>query len=179
MLEEGHTGLAGAEFEVWEQNGKLVKTVTTDKTGVVTVDNLKSGIYLIKEVKVPTGYTARTMTQTVTINYDMPTTLNFYHTAESVLTVNKTDANTGNPLQGATFRITKDNGDYVGDYTTDASGKIVVSTLAAGTYNIAETKAPDGYVIDTTSKSFVIKDNQPVVLDITNAQVSNFRIVNT
>ncbi len=179
LLEEGHTGLAGAEFEVWEQNGKLVKTVTTDKTGVVTVDNLKSGIYLIKEVKVPTGYTARTMTQTVTINYDMPTTLNFYHTAESVLTVNKTDANTGNPLQGATFRITKDNGDYVGDYTTDASGKIVVSTLAAGTYNIAETKAPDGYVIDTTSKSFVIKDNQPVVLDITNAQVSNFRIVNT
>jgi len=179
LLENDHSGLVGAEFEVWEQNGKLIKTVTSDATGVVTVDGLTSGIYLVKEVKVPAGYTARTLTQTVTINYDTPTTLNFYHTAESVLTINKTDAVTGSPLAGAKFRITKDNGDYVGDYTSDASGKIVVSTLAAGTYNITETQAPSGYVIDTTSKSFVIKDNQPVVLDITNAPVSNFRIINT
>ena len=54
------------------------------------------------------GWTARTLTQTVTINYETPTTLNFYHTAKSALTVNKTDARTGNPLAGATFRITGD-----------------------------------------------------------------------
>lgn len=179
LTQADHKGLAGAKFEIWEQNGKLIKTVTTDSTGVVTIDGLPSGIYLVKEVKAPDSYTAVTATQTVTVNFDTPSTMNFYHTAESVLTVNKTDARTGRPLAGATFRLTKSNGDYVGDYTTDASGKISVSTLAAGTYNISETKAPDGYVLDTTSKSFVIKDNQPVVLDITNQPVAGFRIVNT
>lgn len=179
LTETDHKGIAGATFEIWEQNGKLVDTVTTDSTGTVQVTSLDSGIYVVKEVTVPDGYTARTLTQNVTINYDDPTTLNFYHTGKSALTINKTDAETGDPLAGATFRITKSNGDYVGDYTTDKSGQIVVSSLTAGTYNIAETSAPDGYVLDTTSRSFTIKDEQPVVLDITNEPVSGFRIINT
>lgn len=179
LTETDHKALSGATFEIWEQNGKLIDTVTTDATGVVQIDTLKSGIYLVKEVKEPDGWTSRTLTQTVTINYETPTTLNFYHTAKSVLTVNKTDAQTGNPLAGATFRITKANGDYVGEYTTGADGTFHVDALPAGTYNIAETKAPSGYVLDTTSRSFTIKDNQPLVLDITNEPVSGLRIINT
>lgn len=179
LTEADHKGIAGATFEVWEQNGKLINTITTDSTGVAQIENLKSGIYLIKEVAVPNGWTARTLTQTVTINYETPTTLNFYHTAKSALTVNKTDARTGNPLAGATFRITKANGDYVGEYTTGADGTFKVDALTAGTYNITETKAPSGYVLDTTSRSFTIKDDQPLVLNITNEPVSGVRIINT
>lgn len=179
LTEQDHKGLSGATFEIWEQNGKLIDTVTSDATGVIEIDSLKSGIYLIKEVKEPTGWTARTLTQTVTINYDTPTTLNFYHTSKSVLTVNKTDAQTGKPLAGATFRITKANGDYVGEYTTGADGTFKVDALPAGTYNIAETKAPSGYVLETKSQSFTIKDDQPLVLDITNEPVSGLRIINT
>lgn len=179
LTEADHMALSGATFEIWEQNGKLIDTVTTDASGVVQIDSLVSGVYLVKEVTAPAGWTSRTLTQTVTINYDTPTTLNFYHTAKSVLTVNKTDAQTGNPLAGATFRITKANGDYVGEYTTSADGTIHVDALPAGTYNIAETKAPSGYVLDTTSRSFTIKDDQPLVLDITNEPVSGVRIINT
>lgn len=179
LTEDGHVGLAGATFEIWEQNGKLVKTVTTDASGVVTLDTLAPGVYVVKEVTVPQHYTARTLTQTVTITHDMPSTLNFYHVSEGILTVNKTDARTGKPLSGASFRITRANGDYVGDYTTDASGRIVISTLSAGTYHIAETKAPDGYLLDKTSRSFTIKNNTPLVLDISNEPLSSLRIVNT
>lgn len=179
LTESDHKPIPGVVFEVWEQNGKLIKTVTSDATGLIQVEGLDSGIYLVKEVNVPSGYTARTLTQTVTVSVDTPTTLNFYHTSESVLTINKTDAQTGKLLSGATYRITKANGDYVGDYTTDSSGRIVVSTLAAGTYNVVESAAPSGYLLDTTSKSFTIKDNQPVVLDLTNEPISGLRIVNT
>ena len=179
LEESTHTGIAGATYEIWEQNGKLVTTVTSDTTGVITIDTLDPGIYVVKEVKVPDGYTSRTLTQNVTITYEESTTLNFYHTKSSTLTVNKTDAATGEPLPGATFRITKANGDYVGDYTTDASGQIVIGSLAAGEYNIAETKAPKGYILDTTSRSFTIRDDQPVVLDITNETDAGLRIINT
>lgn len=179
LTESDHRPLSGATFEIWEQNGKLLDTVTTDNTGLVQVNSLKSGVYLIKEVNVPAGYTARTLTQTATVSYETPTTLNFYHVPQSAVTINKTDAQTGKPLAGATFRVTKANGDYVGDYTTDADGTIVISTLAAGTYNIAESSAPTGYLLDTTSRSFTVRDGQPVVLDITNEPVSNLRIINT
>ena len=134
------------------------------------------GIYVVREVGVPEGYTARTLTQTVTISFETPSTLNFYHTVKSALTVKKVDADTHTPLAEAEFRITKANGDFVGDYTTDASGIITVATLDAGTYNIAETKAPQGYVLDTTSRSFEIRDDQAVVLTVENHKQSELTI---
>ena len=175
LTEKTHAGLVGT-FEVWEQNGKLIRTVTTDETGVATIEQLDPGIYVVREVGVPEGYTARTLTQTVTISFETPSTLNFYHTVKSALTVKKVDADTHTPLAEAEFRITKANGDFVGDYTTDASGIITVATLDAGTYNIAETKAPQGYVLDTTSRSFEIRDDQAVVLTVENHKQSELTI---
>ena len=43
-----------------------------------------------------------------------------------------------------------------GTYTTNQSGQIVIDELQAGTYNIAEIKAPAGYTLDSTSKSFTL-----------------------
>ena len=55
-------------------------------------------------------------------------------------------------------------GEVVGDYTTNTSGRIVIASLAAGTYNITETKAPNGYVLDSTSKSFEVKDDKATLI---------------
>lgn len=179
LLEGDHTGLAGATFEIWEQNGKLVKTVTTDKSGSVTIDSLASGVYVVKELTVPSGYTARTLTQNVTITFGMPTTLEFYHTSESSLTIKTVDDNTSAPIAKVTYKITKQNGDYVGEYTSDANGIITIDKLPAGTYNYAQTVVPDGYIIDKTSKTFVMKDDQVTVVEVRIAPISGFRIVTT
>lgn len=179
-LEEGsHKGIPGGVFEIYHENGKLVDTVTVDSTGVAQVNALDSGVYLIKEITVPSGYTARTMTQKVTITTDEPTTATFYHTTESALTINKTDSVTGKPLSGAKYRITTANGDYVGDYITNNVGQIIVPSLEAGVYVVSETEAPAGYVLDTTAHRVTIKDNQPAVLDLTNEAVTGLRIINT
>lgn len=179
-LEEGsHSGIPGAVFEIYHENGKLVETVTTDTTGVAQVNTLDPDTYLIKEISVPDGFTARTLTQKVTITTNEPSTATFYHTTESALTINKTDSSTGDRLGGATFRVTKDNGDYVGDYTTNDAGQIVIPDLEAGVYVVSETAAPDGYVLDTTPRRVTIKDDQAAVLDVTNDAVSGLRIINT
>ena len=60
------------------------------------------------------------------------------------------------------------NGDYVGDYTTNEGGQFTIDTLPAGDYVLTETKAPAGYVANATPKTFSIKDDQPLVIDITN-----------
>lgn len=148
----------------------------TDKTGTATVDGLDPDVYTVKEVYTPNGYTARTLTQNVTINYEEPTTLNFYHTIEALFTLTKTDAVSGLPLANATFRITKEDGTFVGDYTTNKSGHITITKLDAGTYNYVETKAPDGYVRDTVSHTFTVEDGKNVTLNVTNEPITDMSI---
>ncbi len=179
LTEGDHKGLPGAVFEIYHENGKLVTTVTTDSTGVVTVPNLTPDTYLIKEITVPSGYTAKTTSQKVVVSTDESTTATFYHTTESILTVNLKDEQTGAVLSGGVFRVFAANGDIVGEYTTNASGQFVISTLPAGKYTVEQIKAPDGYVLDPTPHYVTIKDNQPVVLDVFNAAVSGLRIINT
>ena len=179
LTQDTHVGIAGAVFEIYHENGKLVKTVTTDATGIINITDLTPDIYLIKEATVPDGYTAVTTSQKVTVTVNEATTITFYHTAQSALTVNLKDENTSEPLANGVFRVYKANGDLVGEYTTNASGQFVIATLPAGKYTVEQIKAPDGYVLDTTPKYVTIKDNQSVTLDVTNAIVTGLRIINT
>ncbi|WP_311479872.1 SpaA isopeptide-forming pilin-related protein [uncultured Anaerococcus sp.] len=48
--------LAGAEFELSDKNGKVIKTATSDTNGNVDLGKLDLGEYYIKETKSPTGY---------------------------------------------------------------------------------------------------------------------------
>ena len=69
---------------------------------------------------------------------------------------------TEQPLSGAEFKITTLDGPPVDDnegqsstngiYKTDANGEIVLLKLQPGAYRVAETKAPEGYVLDTTAQ---------------------------
>lgn len=179
-LEEGtHKGIPGAVFEIYEENGKLIDTVTSGTTGIIQINTLPSGTYLIKEISVPGGYTARTATQKTTVTTYDPSTITFYHTMESTLTINLTDSVTGAKLQDGHYRITKDNGDYVGDYTTNQSGQIIIPTLTAGVYIVTQTEAPAGYLLDTTPHRVTIKDSQAAVLDLENVAITGLQIINT
>ena len=123
LTQDTHVGIAGAVFEIYHENGKLVKTVTTDATGIINITDLTPDIYMIKEVTVPDGYTAVTTSQKVPVTVNEATTITFYHTAQSALTVNLKDENTSEPLANGVFRVYKANSDLVGEYTTNASVK--------------------------------------------------------
>lgn len=68
------------------------------------------------------------------------------------LTINKTGE--GKALPGAVFRVWGNGHDK--QYTTNASGKIVISGLTPGTYNVQEIQAPAGYDIDSSIKQVTI-----------------------
>ncbi|MGO5223034.1 Cna B-type domain-containing protein [Bacillota bacterium LCP21S3_D9] len=69
----------------------------------------------------------------------------------------KVDGQTGAKLQGAEFSLYKDNGEYVGSYTTDPNGGITVYNILYGSYYFTETKAPDGYTLDPTHVKFTLE----------------------
>lgn len=179
LTEADHKGIAGAVYEVYHENGKLVGTYTSDNTGIIDVGALPTDTYLIKEVTVPSGFTTRTLTQKVDVTVNEATTVTFYHTSEAVLTVTLRDAESQAGLPKAIFRVFAANGDKVGEYTTDSSGRFVVATLAAGTYTVEMITAPDGYNLDTTPYTVIVKDNVAAVLDITLSKNLGLQIRNT
>lgn len=48
--------LEGAEFTLYDQSGKAIKTVTSDAKGTVMFNNLPLGLYTVRETKAPDGY---------------------------------------------------------------------------------------------------------------------------
>lgn len=65
--EDGKTPLSGAEFELKNDQGKVVSTQTSDKDGLLSFDRLDVGTYTITETKAPAGYVKKADVTTVTI----------------------------------------------------------------------------------------------------------------
>jgi len=89
--------LQGAVFKLQDQDGNDLKdannnvlTVTTDKDGKATIDNLKPGTYLLVETTAPTGYTLLSSPVTVvvkaegTIYQDSTTKVHYYETDQTI-----------------------------------------------------------------------------------------------
>ncbi len=59
--------------------------------------------------------------------YGKTYTLEFTNKKMTSLVVKKVDSVTGEPLSGAKFFVEKQNGEHVGEYTTDNTGTISAS----------------------------------------------------
>ncbi|MBO3405547.1 SpaA isopeptide-forming pilin-related protein, partial [Clostridium perfringens] len=69
----------------------------------------------------------------------------------------KKDSKNGNLLEGAVFNLQDQQGNNIRtNLITDENGQIILNDLAPGDYQFVETKAPNGYELDTTPVKFTI-----------------------
>lgn len=134
----------------------------TNANGQLEVDSLKPGLYQFTEIEAPTGYlldttpkrfivTQNTSGQIRDVHVKM---LNYQGSAELI----KKDQ-AGNPLAGAEFSVLDTTGQAVREHlVSDANGKVTVTDLAPGKYQFVETKAPTGYLLNTTPVPFEIAE---------------------
>lgn len=169
--------LAGAEFTITKQNGERIgDTYTTDDSGFVNIPNLQPDYYIVTEIKAPKNYLLDNTPKTVQVKTDTPTLVTFTNRYKSGFQIIKVDASTGEPLAGAKFTVYKKTGDIVGDYVTDKNGVIIIDNLENGWYKIAETKAPDGYMIDETPKDVEIIGGQFLKIVFENKKLAGLQI---
>ena len=183
--------LAGAEFTVTTSDGKFVGTdggavtsngiYTTDKTGQIHITGIEAGTtVVVTETKAPDGYVPDTVSKTVKIDDGDTQTLTFYNHPSGALVIKKLDKNTGEPLFGATFKITDSAGTVVGNrngaYTTNLNGIIYVPELPADTYIVTEVLAPDGYTLDSTPQTVKIKSGETHELVFLNEPLGGIRV---
>ncbi|MBM5608007.1 hypothetical protein D8X97_07000 [Listeria ivanovii] len=158
---ESGENLAGAIFEVRDVNQKVVKRVISGKNGHIAVNNLAPGKYSLVEIRAPRGYILNTKPVEITIpdtNEGDPGTIQldpFINYKGSVELIKNSDS--GAKLSGVRFDLYTEDGTLVKqDLTTNKAGEIQVANLAPGKYYFVETKAKDGYQLNSTKIEFEI-----------------------
>lgn len=171
--------LAGATFEIRTMEGELVATLTTDQTGSAVANGLKSGYYVVKEIKAPDGYLLNETPQTVKIESNVPTIVTFENQSTKGIIIRKVDQDTKAPLPGAVFEIKDLHGSLVGEYTTDPSGVITTQRLEPGFYYIEETKAPEGYTLNSESRMVEVVVGKVTTVTVENSMQTTIQIYKT
>ena len=162
--------IAGAQFQLTYANGGYVDNdnghlssnglYTTDDKGEIRINGI-TGTVVAKEVKPAPGYVINqsTQTQTVTVNPLDTQTLTFLNEPLCSLTITKLDSVTGKPVPGTSFAVKDGNGNILATCTTGKDGTATVTGLVPGsTVVVVETKVPNGYVLDTTPKTIIVRN---------------------
>ena len=169
--------LAGASFKITRGDGSVVReNVVSDVDGVVHIPELDTGVYIITEVKAPSGYEIDETPKTVQLRKGQTYEVTFKDTKQSQLVIKKVDEDTRQPLKNAKFKITKSNGELVKEIETDENGTITLTGLPDCSLVVTEIKAPDGYILQDTPKTIEVKAGGSYELTFTNKKQSGLTI---
>ena len=183
----------GAKFQIWyasnhTDSGELndLGVYYTDESGKIILPEVKDGWYKVTELEAPHGYSIKEpATQECFISGGESKVLTFENTPLSAIIIRKVDSESGQPLEGAWFRIrylsgtSGTGGTVVGEYRTSSNGSIVVTGLKAGTYICEEISAPDGYVITDAAETVYLsgKDQDVITVTFGNDKMGSLLIV--
>ena len=164
--------LTGAEFTIYrDSNGnkeldtddELVGTLTETSIGVYELSDLLYGGYFVKETKAPEGFYLDGNAYYFEITEDGKTVTveneagKGFVNAPQVGSLKIIKTSSGGKIEGFSFRVTGSNG-YVGVFTTDKNGEIIIDDLRIGEYVVSEVSdgASSAYVLpaDKTASVF-------------------------
>ena len=157
--------LSGAEFTIYNEQGKVYKVVNTNQFGQAYITFTEMGKYTFKETKAPKGYLLDDTVHEFTIDHSSTITKNVANYPDQHVTIIKKDAKTGEVIKGVTFEIMNEEGKVVYTGVTDEYGQITFAPDSYGAYAVRETAVPsdyilneDGYITFTVSPSGVQGD---------------------
>ncbi|PFF82861.1 adhesin, partial [Bacillus cereus] len=167
---DSQKALAGVVFEVQDEQGKVVTTVTTDKEGKATIADLSVGKYKLVEKESLPGYKQLTEPVSFEIKKGMTKVLSLKVENElldkGTVEITKVDKESGAVLAGVTFEVQDEKDKVVTKVTTDKEGKANVSDLSVGKYKLVEVESLPGYKKLAKSVSFEITKGMTEILSL-------------
>lgn len=203
--DENGKGLGGALIGLFNTNDgeftteNAIMTTTSNDDGSFSFTDIPYGTWYIREIEQPKGYILNATVYDVTIAKDEQIVeISIDNTLiRGNITLTKLDADyPENKLTGAEFEVYKDtNGndqldkddEKLGTLSETDKGIYTMNDLVYGQYFVKETKAPEGFLLDTGVYSVFIDEsgktysveNEAGVGFINNAQKGSLKIVKT
>lgn len=145
--------LADVTYKITKLDGTLIGNYTTNKSGIINVQ-LDPGTYVVRETYAPDGYLMDTTPHNVVISGSETVVLELQNDELTTICIHKIDSETKDGICGAQFEIEDSKNNYIGRYTTDSEGYIVLTNvLSTGKYIVTEVRPADGYEEDTTPRT--------------------------
>ncbi|EQA5416137.1 MSCRAMM family protein, partial [Enterococcus faecalis] len=180
--------LAGAEFSLYDQKDNLIAKGVTNENGELLFSNLSpDGEYYLVETKAPTGYELDATKHPISFAGKADYTLtyrvkNTQQVQTGSIKIVKQDKDSKKRLAGAEFQWKDTVTGKTGTVTVGTDGTVTILNLSVNrTYELTETKAPAGYVLDKTVHKVTLttaQANKVVTVTVDNvAQKGSIKIV--
>lgn len=168
--------LAGIKFRVKRADGQYVGEYVTGISGLATVAGQQPGFFIVEEIETLPGYILDSTPKTVELRIDKPAEVEFINHKAGSLLIKKVNSVDGSALAGATFKVTTAEGTLVAEVTSNQNGYATLDNLEPGTYIVSEIKGPDGFILDNTPHTVVVKKNETATVEIANTPMSVLEI---
>ena len=180
--------LAGAEFSLYDQKNNLIEKGVTNENGELLFSNLSpDGEYYLVETKAPNGYELDDTKHPISFAGKADYTLTYRVKNKQQVQIGsikivKQDKESKKRLTGAEFQWKDTVTGKTGTVTVGTDGTVTIPNLSVNrTYEITETKAPTGYVLDKTVHKVTLttaQANKVVTVTVDNvAQKGSIKIV--
>ena len=158
------TPVDGATYALYNADDEMIEgNRLTSIDGKVAFSNIPFGDYYVQETVPAKGYDLNNEKMEFSFNRDnagqtlTATTGDTRHKGQ--LSVVKIDESTNQRLAGVEFALYQTDGTLINNLVTNDQGSVNVFDLAWGDYYVQETKALDGFELDTAKHEFTIDRN--------------------
>lgn len=164
-LTSGYSPIENAKYNILDENGIIVDTISTDYSGVAISKELDVGKYYYSEISVPYGIVSNdtkhifTMTDTDD-NCKKRTIIKRYASGNLKLTC---IAENSLGVMGVTFNILDSSKNILDTITTDITGTAYSKRLNVGKYYYQAVSGSTNVVLDTRETEFLINENNELI----------------
>ena len=172
--------LPNITFGLYDAEGNLIDTYTTDEQGRIVIEDLKLGNYVLKELKTDDKYVLDEKEYNIELKYKDQYTAVVTETftlknylKKGTLDFSKKDLTTGKEIPNVKLEVYTENDELIYSGITDENGKITIEDLFVGKFYIVETEPATGYKLSDEKVYFEIKENGEIVkAEMTNEKIT-------
>ena len=145
----------GYSFTIYNSDGTKVEELTI-KDSSITSKELSNGNYYLKETKTPDSVVLNSNLVYFTIDDNKEMSINFTNDFTKVY-ISKKDMANSEEIEGVSLTLTDKNGTVVKEWTS-SKDPYYIERLPVGVYTLKEVVAPKGYVLNTSTVTFEVKE---------------------
>ena len=168
-LDDEKIPVPDVEFEIIDKDGFKYQGIT-DQNGVLRIDNIRTGLVSIKEIKTNSIYELSEETYTTKIQWNELSEITIKNEKlKGQVEVLKVDAEDEEyKLEGVKFQVINSNNEVVEEIVTDSTGCATTSRLPIGEYLLKEMQTDDMHILN----------EEPIKVTVNTDEISKITIEN-